>query len=150
MLIAIGAVVNILMLIGAANSKTFWGFWFCYCFGIGINTGLAYLVPIHHCWLWFPKHPGLASGIVLAGYGFGGMIFNSMTTPLINPDNLSFDDECYPGANYGCYPQSVNDNFKKMWYTLISIFIVFIIIGVAFIWQGPIAAEFETEVQQDG
>ena len=104
------------------------------------------MVPIHHSWLWFPKNPGLASGIVLAGFGFGGMIFNSIMTPLINPGDLTFQDECYPGADYGCYPQSVNDSFKKMFYSLIGMFFGFALIGISSVWQGPLAAEFDVDV----
>jgi hypothetical protein len=80
------------LLVGAANTNRFWVFWFFYCFGFSINTAFAYLVPIHHSWLWFPKNPGLASGIVMAGYGVGALVFDNVMTPIMNPNNLKFQE----------------------------------------------------------
>ena len=59
------------------------------------NQGIVYMVPVHHAWLWFPKYPGLTSGIIIGGFGFGALIFNSLSTALINPDNLPFDKETF-------------------------------------------------------
>ena len=49
------------------------------------------MVPIHHGWLWFPDHPGLVSGIILGGFGVGGLIFDNVFTHVINPGNESVD-----------------------------------------------------------
>lgn len=77
----------------------------------------------------------------MAGYGLGAFVFDNIMTPVINPDNLAFTNPCFVGANYGCFPQSVNDNFKKMFYVLIGIFAALAIIGVLTVWQGPLSSE---------
>ena len=38
---------------------------------------------------WFPNKPGLMSGVVVAGYGFGSVIWNPLETGFVNPDNVS-------------------------------------------------------------
>ena len=45
----------------------------------GLGAGLCYTPPIQACLDWFPDRKGLASGIVIAGYGSGALVF----TPLI-------------------------------------------------------------------
>jgi len=110
-LIATGAVLSIACLLIATNVKNFWIFCAFYCFGFSINIGWVYLVPIHHSWLWFPKNPGLASGIVLGGYGLGAFVFDNIMTPIINPNDLPFTNPCKPNANYGCFPPEVNANW---------------------------------------
>ena len=60
-----------------------------------LNHGCAYMVPIHHAWLWFPESTGLASGIVIAGFALGALVFDNVSTYLINPKNVSSDDPLY-------------------------------------------------------
>ena len=45
------------------------------------------MVHVHHSWLFFPNQTGLISGIILAGYGFGALIFDNVSTAIINPNN---------------------------------------------------------------
>ncbi len=37
---------------------------------------------------WFPGDPGLMTSICVAGYGFGGVIWNPLETAYVNPDNV--------------------------------------------------------------
>ena len=134
LLIATGAVLGIASLLIATNVDRFWVFWAFYTFGFSINTAWAYLVPIHHSWLWFPKNAGLASGICMGGYGLGAFVFDNIMTPIINPNNLPFKNPCTLGANYGCFPEEVNANWKKMFYTLIGIFSGLAFIGILTVW----------------
>jgi hypothetical protein len=53
------------------------------------------MVPIHNGWLWFPENPGLVSGLVLGGYGLGTVVFDSISTLIINPNNLKPTDVDY-------------------------------------------------------
>ena len=75
-----------------------------YVIGFGFQN-FVYMVPIHHGWLWFPDNPGLVSGIIIGGYGFGAFIFDNVATKVINPDNLEPDSSGY-------YPASVTDRFR--------------------------------------
>ncbi|KAA3670979.1 uncharacterized protein DEA37_0012364 [Paragonimus westermani] len=41
---------------------------------------------------WFPSRTGLVTGIVVAGFGLGPLVFTPIQTELINPDNLQVDN----------------------------------------------------------
>jgi OFA family oxalate/formate antiporter-like MFS transporter len=47
------------------------------CIGLvaGAGIGLAYVVPIAVCVKWFPDKKGLITGLAVAGFGFGAMIW---------------------------------------------------------------------------
>ncbi len=51
-------------------------------FGVlgGIGIGAAYVCPIATCAKWFPDKRGLVTGLAVAGFGAGGLVF----TPLAN------------------------------------------------------------------
>ena len=51
------------------------------------------MCPIYMSWVLFPENKGLASGIVIAGFGFGSFIFNFITTALVNPLKLKIDPQ---------------------------------------------------------
>ena len=89
------------------------------------------MVPVHHSWLWFPKFSGLTSGIIIGGFGFGALIFNNVSTSLINPSNLPFDEETLQ------YPKEVNDNFTKMFRTLILLWTICVVLGAVMVFKGP-------------
>jgi hypothetical protein len=134
LLIALGGLMGCSSFLIAINMTNYWAFWFFYCFGWGLTTGWCYLVTFQHTWLWFPDHPGLASGICMGGYGVGSLVFNNIMTPIMNPGNESFIYPCSEGANYGCYPKDVNENFKFMMYVLISVFLGLVCVGILTVW----------------
>jgi len=80
LLIFIGAAVFFTLQMLAASATTYEGFFWAYTSSWSINHGLCYMIPIHHSWLWFPASPGLVSGLVIAGFGFGSLIFNMLST----------------------------------------------------------------------
>ncbi|KAF8566681.1 hypothetical protein P879_10936 [Paragonimus westermani] len=41
---------------------------------------------------WFPSRTGLVTGIVVAGFGLGPLVFTPIQTELINPDNVQVDN----------------------------------------------------------
>ena len=45
----------------------------------GVGIGFAYVCPIAALVKWFPKHKGLVSGLAVAGFGLGALIFSSKT-----------------------------------------------------------------------
>ena len=83
------------MLLAASATDSFGKFFALYAFGQSINQGFTYMLPVHHTWLWFPKYPGLTSGIVIGGFGFGPLIWNNLATHLINPNDLPIDEETF-------------------------------------------------------
>jgi hypothetical protein len=50
---------------------------------------------MHQGWGFFPDKPGFASGLIISGFGGGGLLFNNLTTKIINPHNYHTDDERY-------------------------------------------------------
>lgn len=49
----------------------------------GIGAGLAYLVPIQACVLWFPRHKALVTGIAVAGFGGGAALVAKIANKLM-------------------------------------------------------------------
>ena len=56
--------------------KSFGLFLILFAGGFGLTNALTYMAPMHHGWLWFPKSPGLVSGIIIGGFGVGTLIFS--------------------------------------------------------------------------
>lgn len=55
-------------------------------FGVlgGVGVGFIYGVPIATCVKWFPDKKGFISGLAVAGFGLGSIIFAPICTALIN------------------------------------------------------------------
>ena len=64
-----------------------------YGFMFGIGSGTAYICPISCAMKWLPKWKGLASGIVIAGFGLSSIIFVPLQTLFINPHNKEPDHD---------------------------------------------------------
>lgn len=63
-------------------------------FGIigGIGLGLAYVTPVATVSAWFTKNQGLATGMVVMGFGFGALVMSKILAPFflnITESNLS-------------------------------------------------------------
>ena len=67
---------------------SFWLLLLSYGLLFGVGVGLAYIGPLTAAMKWMPKWKGLANGIVVAGFGFGALIFNFVQTAYVNPNNL--------------------------------------------------------------
>jgi hypothetical protein len=77
-----------------------------YALSFGFVAGFAYMVSIHHSWLWFPKHGGLTSGLIIGSFGIGTIVFNEVAHIIVNPDNIQAVD--------GVFPPEVTANVPKM------------------------------------
>lgn len=49
----------------------------------GIGLGLAYVTPVTTIAKWFPDRKGLATGIVIMGFGFGALFMSKVLAPLL-------------------------------------------------------------------
>ena len=78
-----GAVLLGLGLLLASYSNNL--FMFTLGFGIigGLGIGTAYVCPIATCVKWFPDKRGLISGLAVAGFGGGGLVFAPVAKSLI-------------------------------------------------------------------
>ena len=134
LLMAIGALVAFPCLMIASifqDESQFPYYAIFYILGFTFNQGMGYMVPVHHCWLWWPKNPGLVSGIILGGFGFGGLIFDNVFTHIINPENKPAD------LNTGFYDKDINERFILTWRIVVGIWFVICVIGVSMIFPGP-------------
>ena len=128
------------ILLNAATfvERRFWLFFILYALAFAVNQALTYMVPIHHAWLYFPQHGGLISGIILAGYGFGALIFDNVSTAIVNPGGK------YTKDSNGWYPKEVNNKFETMMRVLIISWSACILIGMCLITRGPLPKKRST------
>lgn len=50
----------------------------------GVGIGFGYVCPLATVLKWFPRKKGLAAGVVVGGFGAGGMILSSIAFQLLN------------------------------------------------------------------
>jgi OFA family oxalate/formate antiporter-like MFS transporter len=77
---------GLLLLLGmyiAAKAQTI--FQFVFGFGLaGAGIGAAYVCPIAVCVKWFPDKRGLITGLAVAGFGAGGLVFAPLASYFIS------------------------------------------------------------------
>lgn len=66
---------------------------------------------------------GLVTGIIVAGFGFGGFFFGLIATKIANPNNLGVNKQ-------GLYPKEVADNVPLMLRILCAIWAMLVIISL--------------------
>ena len=102
LLILIAGSVGCFGVYASSLFTNFYTFAFCYCGAVAFANGLTYSVPLHVAWAYFPGREGLISGIIIGSYGLGGLIFDFVSTALVNPgfeDSMvvdEFDTYDYP------------------------------------------------------
>jgi len=87
-ILTIGAVVIISALLGASFSKTFWLFFYFYAIQFPLGVGLVYYLSIQCCWEWFPERKGFVTGIIMAGYPLGTLIFGFISKELLKHNSV--------------------------------------------------------------
>jgi len=102
---------------------TFGWWWFFYLIVYAVVNGLTYMASIHHSWLWYPDKPGLASGIIMSGYGLSGFIFSNLSLVFVNPEHVSANSE-------GLFPESVYKNVPHMLRSLAYCYATLVVIAV--------------------
>ena len=50
----------------------------------GCGLGLGYVTPVATVAKWFPDRKGLATGIVIMGFGFGALLMSKCVAPLLS------------------------------------------------------------------
>jgi MFS transporter, OFA family, oxalate/formate antiporter len=85
-----GIVLGIGYLVAGLTGTNFWGI----LFGVGVlggtGIGLGYVCPIATCVKWFPDKKGLITGLAVAGFGFGALIWIKLTSGFVfGPVNLT-------------------------------------------------------------
>jgi MFS family permease len=102
-----------------------------YGFGSGLGCGSAYMAAIIAAQKWFPARKGLFTGIIVAGFGFGGLIFTNLQTLYLNPNNVPPD----PATGY--FDQKVHGRVPSLFLYMGIIFTVVQSIGCTLAFPPP-------------
>ncbi|XP_070557984.1 apicoplast pyruvate carrier 1-like isoform X2 [Ptychodera flava] len=101
---------------------------------VGLGVALAYGAAITCGMRWFPKHKGIVSGLVVAGFGGGAFIFNQVQTAYINPENL-LPKETPSGKYFD--QKEILDRTPTCFLLLGGCYIVLQLIGTLFVVDPP-------------
>ena len=90
-----------------------------------------YSSALFAAWTHLPGRKGIASGIIISGFGFGGFFLGYVSHHLCNPDNLKVitmtTDSGHPVK---LFPEAVAINVPNMLHKLDIIFLVLILAGI--------------------
>lgn len=78
-----GIVLGIGYLIAGLSGTNFWGIFIGVGLLGGAGIGLGYVCPIATCVKWFPDKKGLITGLAVAGFGFGALIWIKLTSGFV-------------------------------------------------------------------
>ncbi|XP_041483264.1 uncharacterized protein LOC121430055 isoform X2 [Lytechinus variegatus] len=137
----IGAAVFNLGVFASAWAVTVSFYFLIFTYGIlfGVGCGLAYTPPLICVMKWMPNHKGMVSGLTVAGYGAGSLVFNLVQTLFINPDNLKPDiRDNGQGAEQWFYSQ--NEVLDRVPFSFIQqgiIFSIMHVIGIVLLGDPP-------------
>ena len=73
--IFLGAISLVTGLVVASFFKSLPALYFGYGFLGGIGVGFIYVTPVSVCAKWFPDRKGLITGLIVAGFGLGSILF---------------------------------------------------------------------------
>lgn len=113
-----------------------------YGFGSGIGAGMSYIPSIIAAQKWFPRSKGIFTGIIVGGFGFGGLIFTPLQTLYMNPDNVKADESGY-------FNQYVYDRVPNLFLYMGLIFTVAQAIGCVLAFPPPQPVEPAQSAQAD-
>ncbi|MBN2461383.1 MAG: OFA family MFS transporter [Candidatus Cloacimonetes bacterium] len=78
-----GLIMGLGYIIGGLSGASFWGI----LIGVGLmggaGIGLGYVCPIATCVKWFPDKKGMITGLAVAGFGFGALIWIKLTSGFV-------------------------------------------------------------------
>ncbi|MGE5423664.1 MAG: OFA family MFS transporter [Ignavibacteriales bacterium] len=81
LLYGVGVIATGMMIKGANPSLT--SLWLLYGVLGGAGIGIAYVCPLATCLKWFPDMRGLISGVAVAGFGAGSIIFKFVIAAML-------------------------------------------------------------------
>jgi len=124
-----GIVMGLGYIIGWLSGTNFWGI----LIGVGLiggaGIGLAYVCPIAALVKWFPDKKGLITGLAVAGFGFGALIWVKLTQGFVfGPVKLTGD---WPGL-YG-----MGWTVNQVWLLYGILFAVLVALGSIVIVNPP-------------
>lgn len=106
---------------------------FCvlYSIAFGCGKGFMYSAAVRAGWSHLPGRKGVASGLIISGFGFGGFFFGLITNRLANPNNLTAQPvEIKPGVTEYFFSSEVAENVPGMFRKLCMIWTGLLIFGL--------------------
>ena len=108
----------------------------------GLCAGVVNVAPIANGWKYFPNSRGLVSGVILMGGGLGSLIFNIISSSIVNPNNQSASvPDLISGKKNVYFAPEVSQNVPKLFQILALLFFCFGSIG-SFLCIEPSAESF--------
>ena len=126
---------------------SYWLLLLTYGLMYGIGSGMGYIGPLACAMRWLPNWKGVASGIVVSGYGLSSFIFNFVQTGYINPHNKSPNDIPYsdnPDETYFSQPEILNA-VPNVFLVLSACYATMLVIGSVFLVNPPPQYSMETD-----
>ena len=89
MLMGSSVSISTTVLASLCSQDSFMTFFVLFVGGQAFCLGFSYMVPLQLGWKACPDNAGLASGIIVGGFGLGALIFSYLAAKIVNPYNLS-------------------------------------------------------------
>ena len=119
--------------------------WLYITYGViaGFGNGMAYITPVAMVTKWFPDKRGLASGMVVMGFGLGAFIYNQIVTRIGSFAVAAKAATAYATAQSAAL--KAHEPFNAAQYQLnqtdvSAIMMVFIVSGIVFVIIGGLCA----------
>jgi MFS family permease len=135
LIIAVGGAICLISVYTASIVQTWEMFLFFYAILFPMGIGIIYWTPIICAWEWFGDRKGLATGLIIGGFGFGAFIFGFVSTAIVNPNNLS--REIDPASGNAFFPEEVAARVPPMFRRCVDIWAILLLVGGALISRNP-------------
>jgi hypothetical protein len=127
----------------ASYTENFNNFAVIFGFGNGLVLGVIYILPIGHCYQFFPRRKGIISFIVIAASGIGTLLFAYFALQCMNPNNLSLQEA---GQNL-YYGRDIAMKFAEYLRILSGLTLGFVSGGGLLLFQYP--AKYEASLKKE-
>ena len=98
---------------------------------------MCYTTVLYHAWLYFPGREGLVSGIMLTGFGLGGLISTVLSSHYVNPNNVDPIERDKNHLEEKPFTLEVANNLPIMFKAVTNWFMIVIIISIILVQAGP-------------
>ena len=116
---------------------SFWLVLVTYGLMFGVGMGVSYTAPLAVAMKWMPRWKGVASGVVVSGFGLGALAFSPVQTLYINPSNIPPVPDPYDENQNHFTDLELLQRIPSMFLILGATFAVMQLIGVLLIADPP-------------
>jgi MFS family permease len=136
-------------LLAGLGTPSFGAPWLYITYGVigGFGNGMAYITPVATVTKWFPDKRGLASGMVVMGFGLGAFFYNQIVTRLASFAMAAKHATAYIAAKDAAAkagtafdPSTLPPDAAVTSADTAAIFAVFLVSGIVFVIVGGLCA----------